>query len=229
MNHDTLTVTDALIPCRTRDADLWWSDYREDQDEAAAACWSSCPLRDACYAGAVDRREPAGVWGGWRFAKGRPTTAVPVKSRALPEPAEPVQPVEPVEPDGPRRRERCGWCADLMPAKVRADAQVCSVRCRTDRYRYRDNPRPGSARQRRKTDVAPDRVAAAVASVRAGLLDSGHGLTFAERNAVIRAVYPGMARALLAELLGCSLRTVARAAGPATRIREAADAAREAA
>lgn len=34
---------------------------------AKAVCRSGCPLRQECYWGAVERHEPAGVWGGVLF------------------------------------------------------------------------------------------------------------------------------------------------------------------
>ncbi|MGH3183775.1 MAG: WhiB family transcriptional regulator, partial [Streptosporangiaceae bacterium] len=37
---------------------------------AKASC-RTCPLRQPCLAGAVERAEPSGVWGGEIFEKGR--------------------------------------------------------------------------------------------------------------------------------------------------------------
>ncbi|MCI2240023.1 WhiB family transcriptional regulator [Paenibacillus sp. TRM 82003] len=56
-------------PCRTAPADLFFAEDHELVLAAKALC-SSCPLRAACLAGALARREPAGVWGGQLFVGG---------------------------------------------------------------------------------------------------------------------------------------------------------------
>ena len=43
--------------------DLWFAERPEDVDVAKALC-GVCPLREQCLAGALERREPWGVWGG---------------------------------------------------------------------------------------------------------------------------------------------------------------------
>ena len=57
------------LPCAD-DAALWFSDVPADLELAKAIC-GSCPLRLPCLAGAVERREPCGVWGGEIFERGR--------------------------------------------------------------------------------------------------------------------------------------------------------------
>ncbi len=54
---------DAVLPCRTTDPDLWFAESPADVEAAKALC-VPCPLREACLAGALERREPWGVWGG---------------------------------------------------------------------------------------------------------------------------------------------------------------------
>ncbi len=54
---------DAVLPCWTTDPDLWFAESPSDVEDAKALC-GPCPLRDACLAGALERREPWGVWGG---------------------------------------------------------------------------------------------------------------------------------------------------------------------
>lgn len=49
---------------------LFFSDEIPDILRAKAIC-RECDLLDACLSGAIDRREPAGVWGGELFADGR--------------------------------------------------------------------------------------------------------------------------------------------------------------
>ncbi len=57
------------LPCAD-DAALWFSDVPADLELAKAIC-ESCPLRLPDLAGAVERREPYGVWGGEIFERGR--------------------------------------------------------------------------------------------------------------------------------------------------------------
>ena len=51
------------LPCWTAAPDLWFAERPEDV-EAAKALGVPCPFRAACLAGAFERREPWGVWGG---------------------------------------------------------------------------------------------------------------------------------------------------------------------
>jgi WhiB family transcriptional regulator, redox-sensing transcriptional regulator len=57
------------IPCRERDAELWFAESPADVESAKAFC-GPCPLRAACLAGALERREPWGVWGGQLIVAG---------------------------------------------------------------------------------------------------------------------------------------------------------------
>jgi len=57
------------VPCRVSDADLWFAETPGELEQAKAMCLS-CPARLACLAGAVERREPWGVWGGEIFERG---------------------------------------------------------------------------------------------------------------------------------------------------------------
>ena len=59
----TCTDDDTVLPCWTADPDLWFAESPSDVEDAKALC-VPCPLRDACLAGALERREPWGVWGG---------------------------------------------------------------------------------------------------------------------------------------------------------------------
>ncbi len=59
----TSDADDALLPCWSADPDLWFAESPSDVEDAKARC-IPCPLRDACLAGALERREPWGVWGG---------------------------------------------------------------------------------------------------------------------------------------------------------------------
>ena len=57
------------LPCREADRDLWFAE-RPDQLELAKALCADYPVRDACLAGALERGEPWGVWGGEIFERG---------------------------------------------------------------------------------------------------------------------------------------------------------------
>lgn len=57
------------LPCRQYDPDLWFADSPAELEIAKAIC-GECPLRLECLAGAVEREEPWGVWGGEIFERG---------------------------------------------------------------------------------------------------------------------------------------------------------------
>ena len=66
----TLDLTDEpTLPCWTTDPDLWFAESPSDVEAAKALC-VPCPLREACLAGALERREPWGVWGGQLLVSG---------------------------------------------------------------------------------------------------------------------------------------------------------------
>ncbi|PZM97209.1 MAG: transcription factor WhiB [Actinobacteria bacterium] len=66
---DVHVAAEAQLPCREFDADLWFSDSPAELELAKALC-GECPLRAECLAGAVQRAEPWGVWGGEIFERG---------------------------------------------------------------------------------------------------------------------------------------------------------------
>jgi len=59
----------SLLPCRAFDAELFFAESPEDVEYAKSLC-RACPIRQACLAGALDRAEPWGVWGGELFIGG---------------------------------------------------------------------------------------------------------------------------------------------------------------
>ncbi|GAA1999194.1 MULTISPECIES: WhiB family transcriptional regulator [Nocardioides] len=68
--HDrAVDVDDALMPCRTNNPELWFAETPQDVEHAKALC-GSCPVRHLCLDGALQRREPWGVWGGELFLQG---------------------------------------------------------------------------------------------------------------------------------------------------------------
>ena len=56
------------LPCGD-DPELFFAESPEDVENAKSLC-RGCPARIACLAGAVERREPWGVWGGQLFLRG---------------------------------------------------------------------------------------------------------------------------------------------------------------
>ncbi len=59
----------AELPCRLADPELFFAELPEDVETAKALC-QECPMRAQCLAGALERREPWGVWGGELFVQG---------------------------------------------------------------------------------------------------------------------------------------------------------------
>ena len=68
----TVTIAAVLtrpdLPCAS-DPELFFAESPSDVEDAKALC-RDCPGRIACFAGAVERREPWGVWGGELFLRG---------------------------------------------------------------------------------------------------------------------------------------------------------------
>jgi WhiB family redox-sensing transcriptional regulator len=60
---------DELLPCRANNPELWFAETPADVEAAKALCLQ-CPVRDLCLDGALERREPWGVWGGQLFLQG---------------------------------------------------------------------------------------------------------------------------------------------------------------
>ena len=59
----------SLLPCRAFDAELFFAESPEDVEYAKSLC-HNCPIRLDCLAGALNRAEPWGVWGGELFVSG---------------------------------------------------------------------------------------------------------------------------------------------------------------
>ncbi|WP_281283893.1 WhiB family transcriptional regulator [Modestobacter altitudinis] len=57
------------LPCRVQDPDLWFAERPAELEQAKRLC-AECPVQAACLAGALDRAEPWGVWGGEIFDRG---------------------------------------------------------------------------------------------------------------------------------------------------------------
>ncbi|HEX7536673.1 MAG TPA: WhiB family transcriptional regulator [Dermatophilaceae bacterium] len=59
----------SAIPCQESDAQLWFAQRPADVEFAKSLC-GACPVRTECLAGALDRAEPWGVWGGELLVQG---------------------------------------------------------------------------------------------------------------------------------------------------------------
>jgi WhiB family redox-sensing transcriptional regulator len=57
------------LPCRLVDPELFFAESPADVEAAKALC-RDCPLQAECLAGALERGEPWGVWGGQLFVHG---------------------------------------------------------------------------------------------------------------------------------------------------------------
>lgn len=56
-------------PCHVHDPEIWFADTPLGVEDAKALC-RTCPVRSSCLDGALERREPWGVWGGELFEQG---------------------------------------------------------------------------------------------------------------------------------------------------------------
>ena len=66
---EAITDNDLDLPCRSFDAELFFAESPADVEHAKSLC-ATCPIRETCLAGALERREPWGVWGGQLFIDG---------------------------------------------------------------------------------------------------------------------------------------------------------------
>jgi len=64
-----VVIDQEQLPCRREDPELFFAESPSDVELAKALC-ATCPLRAACLAGALERREPWGVWGGQLVVQG---------------------------------------------------------------------------------------------------------------------------------------------------------------
>ena len=62
-------VDEDQLPCRRENPELFFAETPQDVEIAKQLCLD-CPVRAECLAGALERREPWGVWGGQLFLQG---------------------------------------------------------------------------------------------------------------------------------------------------------------
>jgi WhiB family redox-sensing transcriptional regulator len=65
-----LTSLRVDLPCHVADPELWFAETPQGVEDAKARC-RQCPLQAVCLEGALERREPWGVWGGELFELGK--------------------------------------------------------------------------------------------------------------------------------------------------------------
>lgn len=80
------------LPCRLVDPELFFAESPADVETAKALC-VECPVKAQCLAGALERREPWGVWGGELFVQGVVVARKRPRGRPRKHPiAEPIAP-----------------------------------------------------------------------------------------------------------------------------------------
>lgn len=83
------------LPCRLVDPEVFFAETPADVESAKALC-RDCPVLEACLAGALERKEPWGVWGGELFVGGVVVARKRPRGRPRKHPvAEPFAPAEP--------------------------------------------------------------------------------------------------------------------------------------
>ena len=65
----TEVATSQDLPCRSYAPELFFAESPADVEYAKSLC-TTCPLKAECLAGALERSEPWGVWGGELFVAG---------------------------------------------------------------------------------------------------------------------------------------------------------------
>jgi WhiB family redox-sensing transcriptional regulator len=89
-SQDSRFHGDPVLPCHAK-PELFFSESPHVLAQAQLLC-AGCPVAELCLAGAVERREPHGVWGGRIFVdgivvshkrgRGRPRKGTPVPAPA---------------------------------------------------------------------------------------------------------------------------------------------------
>jgi WhiB family redox-sensing transcriptional regulator len=74
------------LPCHRHDPNLWFAEGPPELELAKSLC-GPCPVRPACLAGALRRKEPYGVWGGEIVISGRVVPRKRGRGRPRKEPA----------------------------------------------------------------------------------------------------------------------------------------------
>lgn len=89
---DVLAAGDRPTPCQRVDPELFFADAPATIEFAKSLC-GPCPVRAACLAGALERGEAAGVWGGELICAG----SIVARKRARGRPRKHPLPAPPAE------------------------------------------------------------------------------------------------------------------------------------
>ncbi|MGD7788056.1 WhiB family transcriptional regulator [Propionibacteriaceae bacterium Y1685] len=90
------------LPCRQVDPEAFFAESPADVEWAKALC-GSCPLQEVCLEGALERREPWGVWGGQLFINGVVVARKRPRGRPRKNPLPEQLPVAPAAREGQER------------------------------------------------------------------------------------------------------------------------------
>lgn len=69
LDRDRAAASTGELPCHVHDSELWFAESPTDVEHAKSLC-QGCPMVTLCLDGALERREPWGVWGGELFLQG---------------------------------------------------------------------------------------------------------------------------------------------------------------
>lgn len=97
---DSAPTAGTGLPCR-RDPDLWFAETPGELERAKTLC-ADCPVKAECLAGALNRGEPWGVWGGEILERGE----VIARKRPRGRPRKNPVTCEPTSRNGRRGQER---------------------------------------------------------------------------------------------------------------------------
>jgi WhiB family redox-sensing transcriptional regulator len=89
------------LPCRLVEPEVFFAESPADVEAAKALC-RDCPVQAACLAGAIERQEPWGVWGGELFVQG--VVVARKRPRGRPRKHPVAGPFSPAAKSGNRRR-----------------------------------------------------------------------------------------------------------------------------
>jgi WhiB family redox-sensing transcriptional regulator len=91
--------TGVELPCWSVDPELFFAESPAEVEQAKALC-VGCPLQAECLAGALERREPWGVWGGQLVLQGVVVARKRPRGRPRKDAVEATAPTAPVAEPG---------------------------------------------------------------------------------------------------------------------------------
>jgi WhiB family redox-sensing transcriptional regulator len=91
------------LPCRLVDPEVFFAEQPADVEYAKSLCLD-CPVQEACLTGALERREPWGVWGGQLVIAGEVVARKRPRGRPRKHPLPDSEPVAPAAQQRPLQR-----------------------------------------------------------------------------------------------------------------------------